>query len=110
MIDNSKTGYEKSQGCNFPTYQKALPDLIVRLEKDPQADPPFKYKELKDALHWTPNLGAPGLVTPTWMEAFNTFVVPRMFAKVVKGELSSLEAARAAETEIKQISEKWKNV
>jgi hypothetical protein len=33
-----------------------------------------------------------------------------MFAKVVKGELSSLEAARAAETEIKQISEKWKNV
>lgn len=110
MIDNSKTGYEKSQGCNFPTYQKALPDLIVRLEKDPQADPPSKYKELKDALHWTPNLGAPGLVTPTWMEAFNTFVIPRMFAKVVKGELSSLEAARAAETEIKQISEKWKNV
>lgn len=110
MIDQSKTAYEKSGGCNFPTYQKALPDLVVRLEKDPHADPSDKYHELKDALHWTPNLGAPGLVTPAWMEAFNTFVVPRMFRSAVLGEVSVLEAARAAESEMKQIAEKWKDV
>ena len=110
MIDQSSTIYERSGGCNFPAYQKALPDLVVRLEKDPQADPPDKYHELKDALHWTPNLGAPGLVTPAWMEAFNTFVVPRMFRSAVLGQMSVLDAARAAESEMKQIAEKWKDV
>jgi len=110
MIDQSKTAYEKSQGCNFPAYQKALPNLIARLQNDPHADPPSKYRELKDALHWTPNLGAPGIVTPAWMEAFNTFVVPKMFRNAVTGELSVMEAARAAETEMKQIAEKWKDV
>ena len=110
MIDQSKTAYEKSQGCNFPAYQKTLPDLLVRLENDSKADPPSKYKELKDALHWTPNLGAPGLITPEWMEAFNTFVIPRMFRRAVSEEVGVLDAARAAETEMKQISEKWNNV
>jgi len=110
MIDQSKTAFEKSQGCNFPTYPKTLPDLLVRLENDKRADPPSKYKELKDALHWTPNLGAPGPVTPAWMETFNTFVIPRMFRRAVIGELSVLDVARAAETEMKQIAEKWSHV
>jgi len=110
MLDQSKHIYEQSGGSNFPMYQKALPNLVVRLEKDPRADPPDKYHELKDALHWTPNLGAPGLVTPAWMEAFNTFVVPRMFRSAVLGELSVVDAARAAESEMKQLAEKWKDV
>lgn len=110
LIDQSKVMYEKSQGCNFPTYPKALPDLIVRLENDVRGDPPAKYKELKDALHWTPNLGAPGIVSPAWMEAFNTSVIPRMFQSAVKGELSVLDAARAAESEMKQLVEKWRDV
>jgi len=110
LIDQSNTMYEKSRGCNFPAYPKTVPDLIVRLEKDPSADPPGKYKELKDALHWTPNLGAPGIVSPAWMEAFNTFVIPRMFQSAVKGELSVLDAARAAESEMRQIVERWKDV
>lgn len=110
MIGNSRTIYEKSLGCNFPTYPKAVPNLVVRLEKDAAAVPPYKYYALKDALHWTPNLGAPNLATPTFMEAFNTFVIPKMFASVIKGEASSMDAARAAEAEIKQIAEKWKEI
>lgn len=110
LIDSSRTGYEKSLGCNFPTYPKTVPNLIVRLEKDAAGFPPDKYAALKDALHWTPNLGAPGLADPIWMETFNTFVIPRMFAKAIKGELNPLDAAHAAEAEIKQIAEKWKDV
>jgi multiple sugar transport system substrate-binding protein len=110
LIDSSKTAYEKSQGCNFPIYQKTVPDLIVRLENDPRGDPSYKYKELKDALHWTANLGFPGYANPVAMEAFNTFVVPRMFLSVVKGTLSPEDAARAAETEVKRIADKWKQV
>jgi multiple sugar transport system substrate-binding protein len=107
LIDSSKTIYEKSGGANFPIYQKTVPDLIVRLENDATGDPPFKYKELKDALHWTANLGFPGYATPVAMETFNTFVLPRMFMSVIKGETSPEEAARSADAEVKRIADKW---
>lgn len=108
LVEHSRTGYEKSLGCNFPTYPKALPNLVVQLENDPHADPPYKYSKLKDALHWTPNFGAPGFASPVWMEAFNTFVIPRMFARVVQGRLSVEDAAAAAEKEVTSIAEKWR--
>lgn len=110
LVGMSKEGYERSLGCNFPAYPKTLPDLVVRLRRDPVAVPQDKYMALKDALHWTPNLGAPWVATPTWMEMFNTFVIPRMFARVIQGEASPMDAAKAAEAEIKQIAGKWKDV
>ena len=110
MTDSCRTGYEKSLGCNFPAYPKALPNLVVRLDKDPQADPPGKYYSLRDALHWTPNLGAPWIASPAWMEAFNTFVIPRMFANVAQGNLTALEATAEAQKEVAAIVEKWNQI
>ena len=110
LIDNSKNIYEQSQGCNFPFYQKTLPDLIVRLSNDPHADPSWKYQMLKDAGHWTHYLGVPGYPTPAFMEVFNTFVIPRMFLSVVKGERSPADAMGAAAAEVQRIADKWKQV
>lgn len=107
MVDSSRTGYEKSLGCNFPIYPKAVPDLVVRLGKDAQANPPYKYLALKDALHWTRNLGVPGLTTPAFMEVFNTSVIPKAVARVVKGEQTGTEAAASAAAEIQKIVDKW---
>jgi multiple sugar transport system substrate-binding protein len=107
LIDSSRTGYEKSLGCNFPIYQKTVPDLIVRLSKDPQADPSYKYMGLKDALHWTPNLGVPGYATPAYMEIFNSSLVPRMVQSVLRGDSSPEDAAATGASEIRRISEKW---
>ncbi len=110
LIDSSKTSYEQSQGCNFPFYQKTVPDLAIRLVNDPKANPAWKYQALKDALHWTHNLGVPGPATPAFMEVFNTFVVPRMFLSVVKGERSSADAISIATGEVQRIVDKWKQV
>jgi multiple sugar transport system substrate-binding protein len=107
LIDNSRTGYAKSLGFNFPTYPKTVPDIIVRLSKDAQANPAYKYLALKDALHWTPNLGVPGFATPAFMEVFNTSLVPNLVARVLKGEQSPEDAAAAAAAEIQGISDKW---
>jgi multiple sugar transport system substrate-binding protein len=107
LIDNSKTAYEKSAGCNFPIYQKTLPNLIVRLEEDPRADPPYKYKALKDALHWTRNLGFPGYANPAGMEVFNSFVIPRMFISVATGQSSPEDAVQVAEAEVTRIADRW---
>jgi len=108
LIDHSRTGYEKSLGCNFPIYPKTVPDLMVRLAKDPQADPSYKYTELKDALHWTPNLGVPGFATPAFMEVFNSSLVPRMVHSVLIGGHSPEDAAATAAAEIQRIADKWK--
>jgi len=108
LIDNSKTAYEKSAGCNFPTFQKTLPNLIARLDNDPAADPPNKYIELKDALYWTRNMGFPGYANPVGMEVFNRFVIPRMFGSVITGQSSPEDAVHVAEAEIKQIADRWK--
>jgi multiple sugar transport system substrate-binding protein len=107
LVDYSKVGYEQSLGCNFPLYPKTLPDLIVRLSKDTHADPPYKYVELKDALHWTPNLGVPGFATPAYMEVFNSSLLPRMVRSVLVGEHSPEEAAAVAATEIAGVAAKW---
>ena len=110
MADSCRTGYDKSLGCNFPAYPKAVPNLVVRLDKDPQADPPSKYYALRDALHWTPNLGAPWIASPAWMEAFNTFVIPRMFANVAQGNMNAQDATIEAQKEVAAIVEKWNQV
>jgi multiple sugar transport system substrate-binding protein len=110
LLDSSRAGYEQSKGCNFPCYQKALPDLVIRLANDPRADPVWKYQALKDALHWTHNLGVPGPASPAFMEAFNTFVVPRMFLSVAKGERSSIDAINVATAEAQRIVDKWKQI
>ena len=110
LIDSSGAGYEQSKGCNFAFYQKAIPDLIVRLSKDSQAEPAGKYVVLKDALFWTRNLGAPGFATPAFMETYNTFVIPRMFASVAKGERSTEDALNAATAEVQRIVDKWKQI
>ena len=110
MLDSSRDGYAKSLGFNFPTYPKAVPDLIVQLTKDPQADPPGKYSVLKDALHWTPNLGVPGFATPAFMEIFNSFLIPKMVQSVLKGQSTPENAAAAAAAEMQQIADKWKQI
>jgi multiple sugar transport system substrate-binding protein len=108
LVDHSRRGYEASAGCNFPIYPKTVPDLIVRLSKDPVADPPYKYVELKDALHWTPNLGVPGFATPAYMEIFNNSLVPRMVQSVLRGEHTPADAAASAAAEMQHISDKWR--
>src|SRR5258708_6095140 len=107
LMEISQTIYEKSRGCNFPIYPRTVPDLSVRLSNDPQADPSWKYEALKDAPRWTVNLGYPGFADPAAMEIYNSFVIPRMFLSVVKGERSPGDAARAAEAEVTKIVAKW---
>jgi len=85
---------------------KTLPDFVVRIHKDSVAAPPSKYVPLQDALHWTPNLGVPGMANPAFMEIFNSSVVPKM----VKGQQSPEDAAAAGAAEMQRIVDKWKQV
>ena len=41
-------------------------------------------------------------------EVVNTFVLPTIFAKVARDEMSPEEGARAVEKEIRRIFDKWR--
>jgi multiple sugar transport system substrate-binding protein len=108
LPDTSRAGYDQSRGCNFPIYPKTVPDLIVRLSHDTHAEPSYKYVELKDALHWTPNLGVPGFATAAYMEIFSSSLIPVMVQSVLKRERSAEDAVAAGAAEMRRIVAEWR--
>jgi multiple sugar transport system substrate-binding protein len=107
-IDGFGEAFKQSEFYNFPCFPKTVPDLKQQIANDPKGVPPDKYKVLGDVLEWATNVGYPGFASAAVDEAFNTFVIPTMFAKVARDELSPEDAVRAAERELKRIWTKWK--
>jgi multiple sugar transport system substrate-binding protein len=106
-IDAFADAFKASEFYNFPCFPPTVPNLKELIANDPKAKPPDKYKVLGTVLDWATNVGYPGYATASIDEVFNTFQLPTMFAKVARDELSSEDAARAAEQEIKRIFQKW---
>jgi multiple sugar transport system substrate-binding protein len=100
--------FANSQFYNFPCFPKTVPTLNQAIAADNRADPKDKYKVLTDVLDWTTNVGFPGFATAGIDEAFRTWVVPTMFAKVARGQESPENAAAAAAKEYQRIFARWK--
>jgi len=107
LVGNSVQVFRASGFCNFPCFPKTVPDLLNQLSSDPRAVPFGKYSVLRDTLFWTKSLGYPGYVTAGVDEVFSSFALPRMFARVAKGEVSAEESARLTQLEAKTIFSKW---
>ena len=109
LINNYEDAFKASEFYNFPSFPKTIPDLQKLISNDPTASPPNKYTVLSDALSWSTNVGYPGYATAAISEVFNTWVIPSMFAKAARGQVSPEQAAADAETETKRIFARWKN-
>jgi multiple sugar transport system substrate-binding protein len=107
-VSSFRTGFVAGEFYDFPCYQKTVPDLAKLIASDAKAHPPDKYKVLEDVLDWATNVGYPGYATAAVDEVFNTFVIPTMFAKAARDEMSPEDAARAADKEVRRIFDKWK--
>ncbi len=108
LIDNFSNAFNASEFYNFPCFPTTVPDIKKRLGNDPKAVPNNKYAVLGDVLTWATNVGYPGYATAAIDEAFNTFVLPTMFAKAARGEMTPEAAVKAADTELRRIFAKWK--
>jgi len=106
-MDHFHDGFVAGQFYNFPCFPKTVPDLQKEIANDPRANPPDKYKVLGDVLDWATNVGYPGYATAGISEAFSTWVIPTMFAKVARGDETPENAAKAAEAEYKRIFARW---
>ena len=108
-IDSFHDAFEASQFYNFPCFPSLVPDLKKALAKDDRAEPNDKYKVLGNVLDWATNVGYPGYATAAIDEAFSTWVIPTMFAKVARGDETPENAAKAAEQEYKRIFARWQS-
>jgi len=108
LIDDFSNAFNGSEFYNFPCFPSTVPDIKKRLGNDPKAVPHDKYAILGDVLSWATNVGYPGYATAAIDEVFNTFVIPTMFAKAARDEMSPEAAVKAADTELRRIFAKWK--
>jgi len=107
-MDHFHEGFVAGQFYNFPCFPKTVPNLKAEIANDPRAHPADKYKVLGDVLDWATNVGYPGFASAAIDEAFTTWVIPTMFAKVAQGQETAENAAKAAETEYKRIFDRFK--
>jgi multiple sugar transport system substrate-binding protein len=103
LIDNFSTAFDASEFYNFPCFPATVPDIDKRLANDPKASPPNKYAVLGGALQWATNVGYPGYATAAIDEVFNTFVLPTMFAKAARDEMTPEAAVREADAQLRRI-------
>ncbi|HKC25862.1 MAG TPA: extracellular solute-binding protein, partial [Thermoanaerobaculia bacterium] len=106
-MDSFGQAFKASEYYNFPCFPSTVPDIKAQLANDPKAVPNDKYKVLGSVLDWATNVGYPGYATAGIDEVFNTFVLPTMFAKAARDEMTPEDAVAAAEKEIKRIFAKW---
>ncbi|HKU43578.1 MAG TPA: extracellular solute-binding protein, partial [Polyangiales bacterium] len=103
-----REAFVASKFYNFPCFPQTVPDLKQQLANDPAASPADKYKVLGDVLDWATNVGYPGYASAGIDEAFRTWVIPTMFAKVARGDETPENAAAAADKEYRRIFGRWK--
>jgi multiple sugar transport system substrate-binding protein len=94
---------------DFCAWSKLTPNLNSWLDSDPFGSKPAdKLAFLKDAIKWSTNMGHPGPANTAVGEVLSTFVIPNMFARAARGEVSAKQAVVDAEARIKPIYDKWR--
>ncbi len=106
LVDASASVFRESELYNLPCFPKTVPDAARILAEDPKGEPRGKYAVLGGALDWTANVGYPGFSSAAADQVFNTFLIPIMFARAARGDVSPQQAARDADREARRIFER----
>ena len=102
--------FENSKFYNFPSWPASVPNINRRVERDPVAKPPGKYKVLAEiADKYTLNPGWPGNTNAAFDEIFNKFMIPQMFAEVAQGKRTPEDAAKVYDRSFRGIFQRWRN-
>jgi multiple sugar transport system substrate-binding protein len=96
---------------NFPAFPGSVKNVPVRLRRqtDYPNELPGRYSVLETiSKRYTTNVGHPGYSNAAIDEVFNKFLIPQMFARVARDEMTADEAMRAAHRDISKIFNKWR--
>jgi multiple sugar transport system substrate-binding protein len=98
-----------SEMYDLPGWPSLVPQLNGWLDNDPYgAKPANKLGLLKNAVSWSANIGYPGPSNPAIGEIFNTNVLPTMFGRAARGQVTARQAVEEAEKQINAIFRNWR--
>jgi ABC-type glycerol-3-phosphate transport system substrate-binding protein len=98
-----------SELYDLPAWPSLVPQANGWLDKDPfGAKPANKLSLLKTATSWSANIGYPGPSNPAIGEIFSTNVLPTMFGRAARGQVSARQAVEEAERQINSIFANWR--
>jgi ABC-type glycerol-3-phosphate transport system substrate-binding protein len=108
--DNLDVVAWQSKLYDFPAYPDVVPDLGKWLRSDPfGAAPPDKLALLETAVDWSTNVGHPGPANTAEGEVFARFIIPNMFARAARGEVTPQQAVAEADAQIRPIFDNWRS-
>lgn len=67
-----------------------------------------KLLPLRGGTEWTTNVGHPGYTNPAVAEVYNTFIIPNMMARAVRGEETPEVSIKRAAGEAREIFKAWR--
>jgi multiple sugar transport system substrate-binding protein len=107
--DNLDVVAWQSKLYDFPAYPDVVPDLGKWLRSDPfGAAPADKLALLETAVDWSTNVGHPGPANTAEGEVFARFIIPNMFARAARGEVTPQQAVAEADAQIRPIFDNWR--
>jgi multiple sugar transport system substrate-binding protein len=111
LVANYNQAVFNSELYTFPAFFNTAPQLLEEggwLDVDPFGSRPInKLQLLKQAESWSTTIGHPGPANAAIGEVFGTFILPNMFAKAARGEMTPEAAVADAEAQMNAIFERW---
>ncbi|MGH3355585.1 MAG: ABC transporter substrate-binding protein, partial [Nocardioidaceae bacterium] len=111
-VDNFALATYHSRLYDFPSWPSLSPKLGDWLADDPfGAKPADKLAFLGDvetAEKWSASIGHPGPSSPAIGEVLGTYVIPNMFARAARGQMSPEASARRAHQQCERVFASWR--
>lgn len=97
---------------DFPSWPGLVPQLPGWLKSDPfGANPADKLAFLggvEQSVEWSASIGHPGPSNPAIGEVLGTYVIPNMFARAARGEMTPEQTVQRAQQECDRIFDRWR--
>jgi multiple sugar transport system substrate-binding protein len=108
LVLGYREAFIRSEFYKMPAFPGAVSDLAGLLAGDPRGQPAGKYGLLSGSATWSTNVGHPGHANAAVEEIVNRHLVPRMFARAARGDMSPEDSVAAAEAEMRPVFDKWR--
>ena len=110
--DNWALATYHSKLYDFPSWPSLSPNLGTWLKQDPfGAKPADKLAFLggvEQAVEWSASIGHPGPSSPAIGEILGTYVIPNMFARAARGQMTPDQTVMTAHQECERIFNRWR--
>ncbi len=101
-----------SQLYDFPAWTDLVPELPNWLKKDPFGSKPADKLAflggVKEAAEWSASIGHPGPSSPAIGEIIGTYVMPNMYARAARGQMTPEQSVKRTAQEVEKIFAKWR--